>query len=111
MFTWYRGSALTIVYLADVSENGSLVRSKWFQHWWTLQELLATRTILFYTQNWSLYKNLKSSNHKMEVVVPKEHGRRTFEIPVGIVTTYLPFRGHRLFAFWALQYPFTRSLR
>ncbi|KAI6159506.1 hypothetical protein EDD17DRAFT_1838115 [Pisolithus thermaeus] len=72
MFTWYRMSNLTIVYLADVSENGSLVGSKWFQRAWTLQELLAPRTLLFYVQNWSLYKNLESPNHKMDTTVLEE---------------------------------------
>ncbi|KAI6154922.1 hypothetical protein BKA82DRAFT_4072795 [Pisolithus tinctorius] len=59
MFAWYRQSALTIIHLADCSE--------WFKRGWTLQELLAPKRILFYTQNWSLYKNLASSNHKTDV--------------------------------------------
>ncbi|KAI6154927.1 hypothetical protein BKA82DRAFT_4072938 [Pisolithus tinctorius] len=59
MFAWYRQSALTIIYLADCSE--------WFKRGWTLQELLAPKRILFYTQNWSLYKNLASLNHKTDV--------------------------------------------
>ncbi|KAI5999865.1 hypothetical protein F5J12DRAFT_270615 [Pisolithus orientalis] len=58
MFTWYRRSALTIVCLPDVPDTGSLRGSKWFGRGWTLQELLAPKTVLFYTPNWSLYKNL-----------------------------------------------------
>ncbi|KIO07317.1 hypothetical protein M404DRAFT_137012, partial [Pisolithus tinctorius Marx 270] len=69
MFRWYRRSTLTIVYLADVSDAGSFSSSKWFGRGWTLQELLAPRTVLFYTQNWSLYKNLTSSNHKTDSLV------------------------------------------
>ncbi|KAI6042202.1 hypothetical protein EDC04DRAFT_2564457, partial [Pisolithus marmoratus] len=54
MFVWYRQSALTIVYLADVAETASLGSSEWFSRGWTLQELLAPRNVVFYTRNWSL---------------------------------------------------------
>ncbi|KIK20871.1 hypothetical protein PISMIDRAFT_104955, partial [Pisolithus microcarpus 441] len=77
MFTWYQQSALTIVYLSDVPDTGSLGSSEWFSRGWTLQELLAPRTILFYTQNWSLYKNLTSANHKEDATVLAEVARGT----------------------------------
>ncbi|KAI6001456.1 hypothetical protein EDD15DRAFT_2193060 [Pisolithus albus] len=77
MFAWYRQSALTIVYLSDVPDTGSIGSSEWFRRGWTLQELLAPRTILFYTQNWSLYKNLTSANHKEDVTVLAELARET----------------------------------
>ncbi|KAI6108199.1 hypothetical protein F5141DRAFT_1005244, partial [Pisolithus sp. B1] len=77
MFAWYQQSALTIVYLSDVPDTGSLGRSEWFRRGWTLQELLAPRTVLFYTQNWSLYMNLTSSNHKTHVAVLAELERET----------------------------------
>ncbi|KIN99683.1 hypothetical protein M404DRAFT_154397 [Pisolithus tinctorius Marx 270] len=69
MFEWYRQSALTIMYLADVPETGSFATSQWFRRGWTLQELLAPRTLLFYTQTWSLYKNTESSNHKKDAAI------------------------------------------
>ncbi|KAI6154947.1 hypothetical protein BKA82DRAFT_4073162 [Pisolithus tinctorius] len=72
MFVWYRQSSLTIAYLSDVPATGSLQNSEWFRRGWTLQELLAPGTVLFYTQNWSLYKNLTSSNHKTDKVVLEE---------------------------------------
>ncbi|KAI5982332.1 hypothetical protein EDD15DRAFT_2181090, partial [Pisolithus albus] len=77
MFAWYRRSALTIVYLSDVPDSGSLGSSEWFSRGWTLQELLAPRTVLFYTQNWSLYKNLTSANHKEDATVLAELARET----------------------------------
>ncbi|KAI6016665.1 hypothetical protein BKA83DRAFT_14985 [Pisolithus microcarpus] len=77
MFAWYRQSALTIVYLSDVPGTGSLGSSEWFRRGWTLQELLAPRTVLFYTQNWSLYKNLTSANHKEDATVLAELARET----------------------------------
>ncbi|KAI6038626.1 hypothetical protein EDC04DRAFT_2569599, partial [Pisolithus marmoratus] len=72
MFAWYRRSAFTIVHLSDVPNADSFGGSEWFRRGWTLQELLAPRTILFYTQNWSLYKNLTCSNHKVHVTVLDE---------------------------------------
>ncbi|KAI6094979.1 hypothetical protein EDD16DRAFT_1502548, partial [Pisolithus croceorrhizus] len=72
MFAWYRQSALTIVHLSDVPGTGSLGSSEWFRRGWTLQELLAPKNVVFYTENWSLYKNLASSNHKMDTAVLAE---------------------------------------
>ncbi|KIO09071.1 hypothetical protein M404DRAFT_91185, partial [Pisolithus tinctorius Marx 270] len=77
MFAWYRQSSLTIVYLSDVPDTGLLGNSEWFRRGWTLQELLAPQTVLFYTQSWSLYKNLTSSNHKADIVVLEELERAT----------------------------------
>ncbi|KAI5988566.1 hypothetical protein EDD15DRAFT_2172338, partial [Pisolithus albus] len=77
MFAWYRQSALTIVYLFDVPDTGSIGSSEWFRRGWTLQELLAPRTVLFYTRNWSLYKNLTSANHKEDAAVLAELARAT----------------------------------
>ncbi|KIK23694.1 hypothetical protein PISMIDRAFT_81670, partial [Pisolithus microcarpus 441] len=72
MFGWYRRSALTIVYLSDIPNTGSFGASEWFRRGWTLQELLAPQTILFYTQDWSLYKNHVGSNHKVNAHVIEE---------------------------------------
>ncbi|KAI5995965.1 hypothetical protein EDC04DRAFT_1200983 [Pisolithus marmoratus] len=77
MFVWYRQSALTIAYLSDISGTGSLGNSEWFSRGWTLQELLAPPIVLFYTENWSPYKNLTSSNHKTDVTVLEELERAT----------------------------------
>jgi len=46
-----------------LSDIGGLISSVWFKRGWTLQELLAPRTMLFFTQDWSLYRD-NSSNHK-----------------------------------------------
>ncbi|KAG1904146.1 uncharacterized protein F5891DRAFT_1140549 [Suillus fuscotomentosus] len=73
MFRWYRGSALTIIYLSDISNStlDALMRSLWLTRGWTLQELLAPRVILFYRRDWTLFapeESLKNSevgpNHK-----------------------------------------------
>lgn len=91
MFKWYRHSALTIVYLADVadtsqheqgktssaSEAGRLTKSCWFKRGWTLQELLAPRVLLFYTYGWKMYRGGTCTNHKEDSVVLGEVARAT----------------------------------
>ncbi|KAH7887351.1 heterokaryon incompatibility protein-domain-containing protein, partial [Phlebopus sp. FC_14] len=63
MFSWYRNSALTIVYLADVHvpSRDALKKSRWFTRGWTLQELLAPTAIQFYMSDWSPF--LDSQGH------------------------------------------------
>ncbi|KAI6003403.1 hypothetical protein EDC04DRAFT_1019445 [Pisolithus marmoratus] len=56
---------------------GSMFACEWFRRGWTLQELLASRSILFYTQTWSVYKNRTSSNHKADLAVLEELERAT----------------------------------
>ena len=63
MFRWYRNAAICYVFLPDVfsipvgthqeynrqSWDSELSKSKWFNRGWTLQELLAPRTVQFFT--------------------------------------------------------------
>jgi len=57
MFSWYRGSALIIIYLSDVATSNVqvLLHSQWFRRGWTLQELLAANVIQIYKKDWSLF--------------------------------------------------------
>ncbi|KAG1786308.1 uncharacterized protein HD556DRAFT_1445176 [Suillus plorans] len=67
MFRWYRHSALTVVYLSDISPSsgsGALVNSVWITRGWTLQEFLAPNIILFYRNDWTPYLDNPSDNHK-----------------------------------------------
>ncbi|KAF8549065.1 hypothetical protein OG21DRAFT_1488841 [Imleria badia] len=77
MFKWYQGSALMIVYLRGVcssSQRGALVRSIWNTRGWTLQEYVASKIIHFYTEDWTLYLDLRLPNHKEspEVILEME---------------------------------------
>jgi tetratricopeptide (TPR) repeat protein len=75
MFAWYHHSALTIVYLSDVppsSKSGALTKSVWNTRGWTVPEFLAPKAILFYQQDWTLYLNNSSQNHKESVEVMHE---------------------------------------
>lgn len=67
MFRWYQHSALTIVYLSDISPSlgsGALAKSAWITRGWTLQEFLAPNVILFYRNDWTPYLDHHSDNHK-----------------------------------------------
>jgi hypothetical protein len=76
MFTWYRGSSLTIVYLRGVQsqsqEPGGLQRSIWNTRAWTYQEYVAAETIQFYTEDWKPYLGLSMDDHKESPVIISE---------------------------------------
>ncbi|KAG1815527.1 uncharacterized protein BJ212DRAFT_1300030 [Suillus subaureus] len=77
MFVWYHHLVLTIVYLSDVppwSKAGALAKSAWNMQGWTMGEFLAPRVIFFYQQDWTLYLNNRSLNHKESVVIMQELG-------------------------------------
>ncbi|OGM40902.1 hypothetical protein ABOM_010003 [Aspergillus bombycis] len=59
MFHWYRNAQVCYAYLADVDrdddpfKDGSQFRkSVWFQRGWTLQELLAPLSVVFFNKHW-----------------------------------------------------------
>ena len=59
MFRWYQNAAKCYVYLSDVSavnctqlqRQSAFVRSRWFTRGWTLQELLAPRSVQFFSHD------------------------------------------------------------
>lgn len=57
MFEWYHNAELCLAYLADVKTGegmSSFEKSVWFERGWTLQELLAPRTVVFLTKEWQV---------------------------------------------------------
>ena len=76
MFTWYRGSSLTIVYLRGVwshsQRSGDLRRSIWNTRAWTYQEYVAAEVVQFYTEDWKPYLGLEISNHKEDPGITRE---------------------------------------
>jgi len=59
MYAYYRDSKVCYAYLEDVSttENNQLVslmrRSRWFTRGWTLQELIAPSSLIFFSRTWT----------------------------------------------------------
>jgi hypothetical protein len=98
MFTWYRHSALTIVYLSDVlplSKSGALALSVWNSRGWTVQEFLAPKVVLFYQKDWTLYLNDRSPNHKESAVIMRELGNATGINAQALVAFHPGMRGAR----------------
>jgi Heterokaryon incompatibility protein (HET) len=59
MFHYYQSAEVCYTYLADVKKpesptDFSLAKSRWITRGWTLQGLIASRTMRFYDQNWDL---------------------------------------------------------
>lgn len=60
MYQWYSEAEFCIAYLADISvlkdetegQRKLFKQSEWFERGWTLQELLASRELVFYDKNW-----------------------------------------------------------
>jgi hypothetical protein len=59
MFKWYEYAKLCLAYLGDVpagcppETKGSAFRKcRWFKRGWTLQELLAPHTVIFFDKSW-----------------------------------------------------------
>lgn len=57
MYRWYQNSDKCYVYMADVSTSSSsewessFLRSRWFTRGWTLQELIAPKSIAFFSED------------------------------------------------------------
>jgi hypothetical protein len=105
MFSWYRGSALTIIYLSDVVESTdqALVLSQWFRRGWTLQELLAAKVIRLYKKDWTPFFQSTVFNHKNvpEILVALETAT---EIQRSYLKFYCPSVEHpRMKLRWALH--------
>ncbi|KDR73249.1 hypothetical protein GALMADRAFT_726054 [Galerina marginata CBS 339.88] len=53
MFNWYSKSKVCIVQLADTTDSVSSLRNdQWFTRGWTLQELLAPKSVKFFDKSW-----------------------------------------------------------
>lgn len=60
MFRWYKNAAVCFAYLADLPVGpkkdlqSSMRLCHWFTRGWTLQELVASKTVEFYDETWNL---------------------------------------------------------
>lgn len=58
MYNWYQGSEICFAYLEDVPSKVEISRSsmanvKWFTRGWTLQELVASDIVSFFSADWA----------------------------------------------------------
>lgn len=87
MFRWYQNAERCYVYLSDVKQellesdavspgkwNESFKKSRWFRRGWTLQELLAPRSVEFFSKQGAWLGDKKSLKHVIHQVtqIPKE---------------------------------------
>ncbi|OBZ77075.1 hypothetical protein A0H81_03170 [Grifola frondosa] len=82
MFSWYRKSEVCYAYLDDVpgidlpeSKESDFRKSEWFTRGWTLQELIAPSSVIFFSKSWveigtktslaSVIENITKVNRKV----------------------------------------------
>jgi hypothetical protein len=53
MFNWYRDATECYIYLADVTGVHDMDKSRWYTRGWTLQELIAPDSAIFFNKEWS----------------------------------------------------------
>ena len=78
MFRWYRDADKCYVYLSDVSTNGqdeslqswqsTFRESRWFTRGWTLQELIAPRSVEFFCSNGKRLGDKKSLEQQIHEI-------------------------------------------
>ncbi|KIK32608.1 hypothetical protein CY34DRAFT_814180 [Suillus luteus UH-Slu-Lm8-n1] len=112
MFVWYHHSALTIIYLSDVppsSKSGALAKSVWNTRGWTVQEFIAPKVILFYQNNWTLYLDDRTPNHKESVAIMQELKNATGIDQSAVVAFRPSMNGAREKLHWASTRVTTRQ--
>jgi hypothetical protein len=68
MFKWYRNAHICIAYLHQSSTLFDFSDDEWFKRGWTLQELLAPRTMKFYQKDWGLVTNSRNDKDNLTLV-------------------------------------------
>jgi ankyrin repeat protein len=53
MYLWYQVAEVCYAYLDDVPSKKSFPESRWFTRGWTLQELVAPETVIFFDDEWN----------------------------------------------------------
>ncbi|RBA09112.1 hypothetical protein FPRO05_14352, partial [Fusarium proliferatum] len=52
MYRYYQEASICYGYLADISTVSEIPNSRWFTRGWTLQELIAPRSMIFFDKDW-----------------------------------------------------------
>ncbi|EMT73612.1 Vegetative incompatibility protein HET-E-1 [Fusarium odoratissimum] len=53
MYSWYKKAAVCYAYLKDVQYRPEVRGSEWFHRGWTLQELIAPKSVIFFSRDWN----------------------------------------------------------
>lgn len=82
MFEWYRKSRICIVFLDfGPDHDAPLGPCKWFSRGWTLQELIAPKTINFYNSTWAFVGTKRSIGKRLSDAT---------KIPESVIAGILP---------------------
>ncbi|KAH6724354.1 heterokaryon incompatibility protein-domain-containing protein [Leptodontidium sp. MPI-SDFR-AT-0119] len=106
MFRWYQNAAECYAFLDDIEPGSDLDRlgdSKWFSRGWTLQELIAPPSVVFFDRIWTRI----GTRAALTAVI----GRRT-GIPSDVLVDYQQTLGHYSLAqtmSWASKRETTRA--
>ena len=66
MFRWYSNAAICYAYLSDVHvASDQMFLSRWFTRGWTLQELLAPKSVQFFSSTWEFIGSKQSLSQKI----------------------------------------------
>jgi hypothetical protein len=89
MFRWYEHAEICFVHLADVSadedfqkKGSSFRKCRWFKRGWTLQEMLAPATLVFYDKAWSVISDKDDVN--LRTVITEVTGIDDYFLSPGI---------------------------
>ncbi|KAJ4358685.1 uncharacterized protein N0V89_003269 [Didymosphaeria variabile] len=85
MYKYYLEAVVCFAYLSDMTANlGTFETSRWFTRGWTLQELVAPRSIRFYDKSWAF----RGTRHTFRDVIQRVTHISTFEytseLPVAV---------------------------
>ncbi|KAI0767184.1 HET-domain-containing protein [Fomes fomentarius] len=93
MFAWYSHAQVCYAYLHDVPSKGDLMRqrspfrdSKWFTCGWTLQELIAPRSLVFLSRDWEMLGTKASLAPLLEQISGVDADVLTFRQPAADVS-------------------------
>lgn len=118
MFHWYERSDVSYMYISDMLPDEELshglTKSRWITRGWTLQELIAPRTISFFDRDWSK-RDVDGSICDITQIEPEVlYGRRTLSsVPISPrmswaasrVTTRVEDRAYSLLGIFGVNMP------
>jgi len=83
MFRWYKDAWVCLAYLSDMTGSKlSFQQSRWFTRGWTLQELIAPKSLVFFDREWKFAgtKETEASDISMITGIPKAILYQTVEL-------------------------------